>query len=229
MTFRDLVYKIFNKLFFHGFYLKSYSQDGEDLILYSFLKYQPSGFFVDVGAHHPFRFSNTFIFYKKGWKGINIDAAPGSMKLFKKHRPRDINLEVGISDKPETKEFYIFDEPAINSFDKTLSNNRASKKNVKITRKESIQLVTLNEILSQNNVGEKDIDFLTIDAEGYDFKVIKSVDLTVYKPKIIVVETEINFLDPGSNEIVSYLLKYNYKIIAKTKRSLFFSSNENLK
>lgn len=53
------------------------------------------GFYVDVGAHHPMRFSNTYFFYRMGWSGINIDAMPGSMKEFKKYRRRDINLELG--------------------------------------------------------------------------------------------------------------------------------------
>ena len=64
----------------------SYSQEGEDLVLRKIFKKQDKGFYVDVGAHHPKRFSNTFLLYKKGWNGINIDATPGSMKLFNKFR-----------------------------------------------------------------------------------------------------------------------------------------------
>src|SRR5437868_6288327 len=76
----------------------SYSQDGEDLVLSRFLSSENKGFYVDVGAHHPTRFSNTYFFYKKGWRGINIDAMPGSMIAFDKMRPRDTNVEAAISD-----------------------------------------------------------------------------------------------------------------------------------
>ena len=76
--------------YFDGFSLKSYSQEGEDMILRRLFEKQKTGFYVDVGAHHPKRFSNTFFFYKKGWSGINIDAMPNSMRLFDKIRPRDI-------------------------------------------------------------------------------------------------------------------------------------------
>ena len=69
-----------------------YSQNGEDLILNRFLENKEKGFFIDVGAHHPIRFSNTYLFYKKGWSGINIDAMPGSMTKFNKIRPKDINI-----------------------------------------------------------------------------------------------------------------------------------------
>ena len=94
-----------------------YSQNGEDLIINRFLNNKKKGFFVDVGAHHPIRFSNTFLFYKKGWSGINIDAMPGSMKYFNKYRPRDINIEMGVGIKKNRSIFYQFNEPALNTFD----------------------------------------------------------------------------------------------------------------
>ncbi len=73
--------------------IKSYSQEGEDMILARLFENQQNGFYIDVGAHHPQRFSNTYFFYKKGWRGINVDAMLGSMKLFNKIRSRDINIE----------------------------------------------------------------------------------------------------------------------------------------
>ncbi|MFM6346540.1 MAG: hypothetical protein ACKPFK_15520, partial [Dolichospermum sp.] len=89
----------------------SYSQEGEDLILARFFEKEKNGFYVDIGAHHPQRFSNTYYFYLKGWSGINIDAMPGSMKIFDDLRPLDINLEIPISDKSEILTYYEFDEP----------------------------------------------------------------------------------------------------------------------
>ncbi|WP_395454225.1 FkbM family methyltransferase [Azospirillum melinis] len=93
----------------------SYSQEGEDRVLQRIFDGKSVGLYVDVGAHHPFRFSNTFAFYMKGWSGVNIDATPGSMALFRKHRPRDINLEHLVGDGDEPLSFTIFDEPALNS------------------------------------------------------------------------------------------------------------------
>src|ERR1700733_13651528 len=80
--------------------IRSHSQEGEDRVLASLLLkahggiLPSSGFYVDVGAHDPFRFSNTYFFYRRGWSGINIDAMPGSMRRFISHRPRDLNLEL---------------------------------------------------------------------------------------------------------------------------------------
>src|SRR6185437_4393165 len=75
----------------------SFSQEGEDLVLAREFEGKTKGFFVDVGAHHPIRFSNTFKFYLQGWRGINIDAMPGSIAFHARVRLEDINLEVPIS------------------------------------------------------------------------------------------------------------------------------------
>ena len=80
----------------NGYAVKSYSQEGEDMVLYRIFEKQKSGFYVDIGAYHPKRFSNTYFFYKRGWRGINIEPNPEAIKLFKKYRVGDINLEMGV-------------------------------------------------------------------------------------------------------------------------------------
>ena len=104
----------------HKFFFKkkSYAMDNEDTAVLNYFKDKKNGFYIDVGAHHPMRFSNTYLFYKKKWKGIYIDALPGSMKLFNKLRPRDINLELGVGQKEEELNYYMFNETALNSFSK---------------------------------------------------------------------------------------------------------------
>ena len=129
--------------------IESFSQDGEDLVLWSFLKYKKNGFYIDIGAHHPLRFSNTHIFYKNGWRGINVDPTPGSMKMFNKFRPLDINLEVGISDKSEKHTFYMFDEPALNSFDKNVSLSRHDSGEYSIIDTKTIEVYSLDDIIER--------------------------------------------------------------------------------
>src|ERR1700690_3428270 len=99
---------------------KSYSQEGEDLLLDRFVAHIPSGFYVDVGAHHPKRVSNTYLLKCKGWHGLNIDANPGSMRLFKQIRPRDINVEAAVSSTPQELTYYSFNDPALNTFRKNI-------------------------------------------------------------------------------------------------------------
>lgn len=89
---------------------KCYSQEGEDQILRRMFEKKNTGFFVDVGAHHPIRFSNTYFFYRKGWSGVNIDATPGSMVSFDKLRARDTNIECGIDEQEDVLDFYCFSD-----------------------------------------------------------------------------------------------------------------------
>src|SRR5687768_10814903 len=105
----------------------SYAQEGEDLILLRLFDGDLPGVYVDVGAHHPFRFSNTCLLFERGWRGINIDARPGSMAAFRRARPRDINLEIGISERPAELEFFLFEEPALNTFDRALAEARQAE------------------------------------------------------------------------------------------------------
>jgi hypothetical protein len=83
-----------------------YGESGEDVLLNSFC--HKKGFYIDIGAYHPARASNTYLFYKKGWRGINIDANPYSIKLFNKMRKRDININAGISDKNTVLNYFCF-------------------------------------------------------------------------------------------------------------------------
>jgi len=90
---------------------------GEDIILRRFLPDKYRGFYVDIGAHHPRRFSNLYLLYQNNRRGVNVDDMPGSMIEFRRWLPRDINLEIGVSDHEGTMTYHIFKEPALNTFD----------------------------------------------------------------------------------------------------------------
>ncbi|AJI45711.1 FkbM family methyltransferase [Francisella tularensis] len=215
--------RYFRNTYLDGYATKSYSQEGEDLILKRIFEYKKKGFYVDVGAHHPKRFSNTYHFYKKGWNGINIDAMPGSMKLFNKLRPRDINIENPISDKIETLTYYAFNEPALNGFSKEISEERDGQGNYFIKFTKDIQTLTLAEVLNKNLSEHQKIDFLSIDVEGLDFIVLKSHDFEKYRPKVILIEIlKSRLTDIFDNEIVKFLYTKNYLVYAKSVNTVFF-------
>ena len=217
----------FKNNYFDGYSLKSYSQEGEDMILRRLFDKQQTGFYVDVGAHHPMRFSNTYFFYKKGWEGINIDAMPGCMKLFNKMRHRDINIEKPISNKKQVLTYYAFNEPALNGFSKELSQERAEKDNYFIEFTKDIETSTLEEVLNINLPKDKEIDFLSIDVEGLDFMVLKSNNFKKHKPKIILIEMlGINLKDIENNKITRYLESYDYSIYSKTVNTVIFISKQ---
>ncbi len=164
-----------------------FSQNGEDLVIKRFLDNKKEGFFVDVGAHHPIRFSNTFLFYKKGWSGINIDAMPGSMAQFNKIRPNDINIEKGIGLKKDKLTFYQFNESALNTFSKKEAFSK-NKDGYKIIKSNLVEVDTLENILDKYMPLNTEIDFLNIDAEGKDEEVLISNNWKKYKPNYIIIE-----------------------------------------
>lgn len=209
----------------NGHVREFYSQEGEDIILLREFEYEKNGFYVDVGAYHPKRFSNTFLFYKKGWNGINIDARPGSMKKFKKLRPGDINLEIPVSDKKEHLVFYTFNEPAVSGFLEDLSLERAKKDGYKIVKSEEMETNTLEEILDQYLPSNKNINFLSIDVEGFDFKVLKSNNWNKYRPKVVLFEVMgETIMDIIKSDSFLFMQEKGYVPFAKTLNTIFYKS-----
>ena len=206
----------------------SYSQEGEDMVLWSFFEAMKNykGFYIDVGAHHPYRYSNTLFFYKKGWRGINIEPTPGAIKPFKMLRPGDINLNIGISSKHESLLFYCFNEPALNGFSKEMSEERDNVSDrYRITQKIEVSTFPLSDVLNDYLPEGQQIDFLSIDVEGLDLEVLKSNDWGKYKPTFVLVEDRIDFENILSSEVYSYLKKQGYQLVSKTLRTLFFKYN----
>jgi FkbM family methyltransferase len=206
------------------YYQKSWSQEGEDLILSRYFENKKTtGFFVDVGAHHPLRFSNTYKFYKRGWHGINIDAMLGSMDLFNSLRPRDINIEKAVSDSKQILTYYAFNEPALNGFSKELTKHRDGQANNKIIFTKDIETSTLEEILDEYMPKDQNIDFLSVDVEGLDFAVLKSNNWIKYSPDLILIEICGSTLDELLNsEVTIFLKKFGYIMYAKCVNTVIF-------
>lgn len=216
----------FKNNYLDGYALKSYSQEGEDMILRRIFERQSIGFYVDVGAHHPKRFSNTYFFYKKGWIGMNVDAMPGSMIPFESMRSRDINIEKPISSKKQVLTYYAFNEPALNGFSKEISEARDGLNNYKIEFTKDIETSTLEEVLDENLPSNQVIDFLSIDVEGLDFDVIKSMNIKKYRPRVILVEILGSSLsDLQQDPIYKFLIDEDYALYAKAVNTVIFKSN----
>lgn len=209
-----------DKFFFH----RSYSQEGEDMIYRSCFENRKDykGFYIDVGAHHPYRFSNTMHFYQQGWRGINIEPTPGATKLFNVFRRRDINLNIGISTAAGVLPFYCFNDPALNGFDKELSDTRTNTSKYKITDVINVKTMPLEQVLDIYLPEGQTIDFLTIDAEGLDMQVLKSNNWEKYSPLFVIVEIVVDIDGLCRSEAYNYLLARNYEVVAKTSRTSFF-------
>jgi FkbM family methyltransferase len=205
------------------FALKSYSQEGEDMVLRRIFEGQPSGFFVDVGAHHPHRFSNTFYFYQLGWSGINIEPNPDALAAFSSTRPRDINLQLGVSDNPGMLAYYQFDEPALNTFDYAIVKSRLANTSYKLKSTSEVSVSRLDSILATYLPKGTRIDFLSVDAEGYDLAVLKSNDWDLYRPRCVLVEMLNSSLeDAMRGDIYQFMKSKDYALFAKTFNTLIF-------
>ncbi len=206
-------------------YRRSYAQDGEDVVFLSFYEgikgYK--GFYVDVGAHHPVRFSNTLALYRRGWRGINIDPTPGSMRPFRWLRPRDTNLELAIGMHSGKARFFCFNEPALNTFDDRTANIHLQNPRYRVTKTIEVAVEPLAEILKKYLPEGQRIDLLSIDVEGFDLQVLQSNDWSLYSPQFIMVE-EVSFsIENYKNaQTYAFLNEKGYTIVAVMKRSLLF-------
>ena len=202
----------------------SWSQEGEDRILSRFFGHKADGFYVDVGAHHPKRFSNTYLFYRRGWRGVNIDAMPGSMAAFRQMRPRDINLECGVGPKDDTLTYHIFTEPALNGFSEQLSQSRhAADTSARLVETRPIRVRPLGDILGEHLAPGRTIDFMSVDVEGLDLEVLRSNDWSLFRPKFILVEVLGSTWETlNSSEVTKFLSDRGYDIVAKCTNTVFF-------
>lgn len=206
---------------------RAYSQEGEDLLLLRLFEGQRDGFYVDVGAHHPARFSNTCLFHRMGWRGINIDPDPEAIRLFARERPADINLCIGIADRAGALSYYTFNEPALNTFDEKLARERESLPGYRLQNVSTVRVERLDEVLSRQLAPGQQIDFLSVDAEGYDLKVLASNDWSRFRPRCVLVEALQSSLETaGAGPIHDLLSSAGYELYAKTVNTLVFRDRQ---
>jgi FkbM family methyltransferase len=201
----------------------AYSQDGEDMILRRLFERRHSGFYADVGAHHPYRFSNTCYFYRRGWRGINIDPNPDAIEAFRRARPSDTNVCVGVSDSVGYLSFYLFNEPALNTFDASLAADRETLPGYRLLETRSVPVRRLDDLLAEYLPPDQTIDFLSIDVEGLDLSVLRSNDWSRFRPRILLVEAhERSVFAIEHNPINLFVVAAGYQLIAKTLNTLIY-------
>jgi FkbM family methyltransferase len=189
----------------------SFSQQGEDIIIQNYFENKFNGFFIDIGAYHPIKYSNTFALYLKGWKGINIEPNPDNIQLFQNIRRRDINLNIGVSDKNEILTYNKFNNAAVNTFNNEHALTWSKKENFFIEKTMQIEVKPLHEIISKYKPKDTLIDLMSIDCEGMDFLVLKSNNWEKYRPKMLLVEFPIYDISNYYNdEIHKFLIANDY-------------------
>ena len=192
-----------------------FGEFGEDILIGRFFRKKNEGFYVDIGCYHPIKGSLTYYLYKKGWRGLNVDLSKVSIDLFKLARPKDYNIEAAVTDFDG--ETHFFENGMINQ-QNTLENSGTHLKKIKII---AFKLQTLLEKLKINH-----IDFLNIDVEGSDYKVISSLNLNNIRPKMICIEeNKYDIKDIINDTIQKFMNSNDYFLFSRIGVSSIYVDN----
>ena len=222
------IYLFYNLYIRHKGFLKRdrYSQWGEDEFIIEYFKGKQKGIYLDIGCFNPFMYSNTCLLHQKGWRGINIDINPTSIDLFNIARPNDFNICTTVNNEKKLFEVYLddpfsplntLDSKFYKNLDKSFSTN---KKNISVESKSIDEIISLSDI-------KTDIDFINIDVEGSDYKILTQIDIQKLNPKLISIET--HNVDGSESEnfqnINDYLINNNFSIFKRVGPTTLFDHN----
>ena len=206
---------------------KTYSQHQEDLFIIDHFKDQSEGFYVDIGCYHPIKYSNTALLHNKGWKGINIDMNQTSIDLFNIFRKKDKNICAAISNEnKEAIEYLDHSFSPINTLVKKFSDT--TSKDISFNNHSEKKIITykFSQVMNSQNIETKEVDFLNIDAEAHDFEVLESIDLNIYKIKLICIEMLDSENNINEKKFKDYLIRHNYNLIKIIGPNGFFKLND---
>lgn len=165
--------------------LVSWAPNAEDVVLWRALQHRTPGYFIDVGACHPTADSITKLFSLRGWHGINIEPQPYLVDMLTADRPTEVNLCVGVGDEPgELELFVVENDQQRTTFSPSLAAGYRGQGYQVVSR--TVPVMTLDQILEEHPLPR--IDFLKIDAEGFEDRVVAGIDLSRHRPTVILAE-----------------------------------------
>ena len=189
-----------------------YAEFAEDVMVNRILKKIKKGFYVDIGAYHPYKGSLTYNLYNRNWNGMNLDISKSSIDLFNIARPTDLNINCAVSEL--NGETYYYENSPINQ-QNSLIPQYDNQKKIKI------QSYKLSEILKIQNINS--VDYINIDTEGNELEVLMGIDFSKINPTLFTIED--NSFDLN-NEVkkkkIIFLKEKNYELINIIGVTMFF-------
>jgi FkbM family methyltransferase len=186
---------------------KSYSQGGEDIaadFLFQNIGVGPVTY-LDVGAHDPVKINNTYFFYRKGDRGVLVEPNGALCEKLRQVRPRDTVLEVGIGPSAAREaDYYLMTDSSWSTFSKEEAEHEEKVTGGKIRIKKVIKipLLNINDVMKEHFGGPP--SFLSIDTEGLDLAILKSMDFARFRPPLICAETMVC----GSKKLIPETAEY---------------------
>jgi FkbM family methyltransferase len=185
--------------------------------------------YLDIGAHHPTYLNNTRIFYETGSRGVNVEPDPTLIEAFKRKRPKDINLNIGVAASDGTLAFYVMAPRTLNTFSQKEANAAVEEGQGRIHVEEVIQIPVTNINKLIETYFDTWPDFLSLDVEGMDLAILQCIDYSKTRPKVICVET-ITYSEKRQGkkitEIADYLGEQAYFLYADTYVNSIFVDSE---
>jgi FkbM family methyltransferase len=204
----------------------SYAHNGEDVLLRRVFGDRKEGFYIDVGAHHPVHFSLTKHFYDLGWHGVDIDANPALAAALRRARPRDTVLNVGISNQRGSMTFFEFppEWAGLSTFDEQEALRHA-REGRPFTRR-TVETLTLRDVFEAHR--GTPVDFLSIDVEGHEARVLQGADFSLCRPTVLIVEsTRPLSAEPTHQAWESIVLEADYQFATFDGLNRYYVRKEN--
>ena len=222
--------KFLKKIYYSKYSKKSYSISYVDLVIDRIFSKIKKGVYIDLGCNHPIKYNNTYLLYKRGWCGINIDSDRKSIDEFNKFRKNDHNVNALISSKNrEIKYYFYHDRSALNTVDSNLVKKRKAKPKKILTLKST----TLNSVIKNSPFKKSKINLLSVDIENHEYEALKNFNFKKFKIDCIILELlntknknietqnqDLKFI--LKSKIYKLLIKNNYKLINWVNSDLIF-------
>jgi len=224
----SILYRIklhLNLIRYRFFKRKSYySKNREDIFLSNYFKNKTYGRYIDIGAYHPYRSSNTCLLNKRGWSGINIDISKTSIDLFNIARPKDINLNIAVADKK--RKINVYENKKLGLMNTT--NKSFASFFLKKYKLKKIWSDSLNNILKKHSNKNNRFDLIDIDAEGSDYSILKKINFKKYSFKLILIETHAFNIKTKSEKrkIYTFLKSKRYNCLKELHETSIFVNSK---
>jgi FkbM family methyltransferase len=203
----------------------SHAQNFEDVMLWRALGGLGEGFYIDVGASDPYWGSVTLAFYERGWHGINIEPDPALFALLVEQRPRDVNLDVGVSSTSGSQTMFFVPNTGNSTLDER--EGRLREQEGRVVERRVIPVETLAQIWERHVPSGQEVHFLKIDVEGAEREVLAGLDLTTMRPWIVVAEaTRPNTREPSHQDFEPILVHAGYDVVHRDGINRFYLARE---